>query len=195
MLPSRRERRDKFLIAITFPDLLEDICESMSEGMTLYDFAKKRDLPYGKLHDWIHKDHVRLAQYAVAIEKRNAAIQDRVTSGLLAIAEADMAQMFNADGSVKELSNMPEEARKALAGFERSVDPEGRVTTKVRLNPRDRGLELAGKAVGMFRDRLEVTMNVGFADRLKAARVRTGMKEVSEEAEAITISTAIENHG
>lgn len=85
---------------------------------------------------------------------------------LAAESEADMADIFNDDGTVKAVKDMPEIWRKGLVmGFEvEEINVEGvtiGTVKKVKLSDRLRRLELIGKHVDVsaFEERLRVDSN------------------------------------
>lgn len=89
-----------------------------------------------------------------------------VLKRLIDSVEADLDDLFNADGGIRPIGQWPDAFRKGLvAGIE--VDEirgaEGEVigyTKKIKLSDRLRRLELIGKHIGMWKDKVEVTGEV-----------------------------------
>jgi phage terminase small subunit len=94
------------------------------------------------------------------------------------IALTDISMAFNEDGSLKPLHKMPEDVRRAIAGvdvdelFEGQGRDRERVgeTKKIRFWDKNRALELLGKHLKLYTDRVEVVD--GLASRLAEARKR-----------------------
>lgn len=96
---------------------------------------------------------------------RNKIDADTVLGELLRIARADIGQAFNPDGSLKPLADMPEEIRRAIAGVDVFEEFAGRgedreqvgFTKKVRFWDKVKALEMLGRHLRMFSDRVELT--------------------------------------
>lgn len=103
--------------------------------------------------------------------KRTEITADRVLQELWRIATSDIAKAFDEKGSLLPVHLMPPEARAALAGVETEELFEGqgeeRVQTglsrKVKHWDKVKALELAGKHLGMWRDKVEVSGENGKA--------------------------------
>jgi hypothetical protein len=99
--------------------------------------------------------------------------QDDVLRELLRFALLDVGQAFGADGRLLPLQDMPEDVRRAIAGVEVEELFEGRGedrkqvgwVRKVKFWDKPRGLELLGKHLGMFADKLHVTATVTHVHR------------------------------
>ena len=77
---------------------------------------------------------------------------ERVLLELKRIAFVDVAKAFNAEGNLLKPLEMPEDVRAALQGvdFAKTGDRIGRFSEKAR------ALELLGKHLGMFKEKVEV---------------------------------------
>lgn len=107
-----------------------------------------------------------------AIEKAKASrserteiTQDRVIRELARIAFLDPADLLEDDGSIKLIKNMPEDARRVIAGMEVSEifdnaagDQKQAIglLKKIKVCDKIRALELTGKHLGMFEDKLNI---------------------------------------
>jgi phage terminase small subunit len=108
---------------------------------------------------------LRNAQVAEAIEKamgeraqRTKIDADRVLCELGKIAFLDVRKALNNDGSFKAVSELDDDVAAALASLDvvELGGEQGVVIRKVRLADKLRALELIGKHLGMFRERVEV---------------------------------------
>ncbi len=88
----------------------------------------------------------------------------RVLEELARIAFLDPKDIFDKDMDLLPLSEMSEDARRAIAGIETVStvsDKDSKYTTKkVKLINKDRALELIGRHLEMFTDRLKVDENI-----------------------------------
>jgi len=84
---------------------------------------------------------------------------DRIVRELGKIAFFDVRKALNDDGSMKPISELDDDMAAALASFDivELGGEQGGVIRKVRLADKLRALELIGKHLGMFRERVEVS--------------------------------------
>ncbi|MBU5416520.1 terminase small subunit [Anaerobutyricum soehngenii] len=88
-------------------------------------------------------------------QKRTEITQDRVLQELAAIAFAkatDYAEVEDGQVIIKDTVNLDEQQVKAIAGIK-----EGKYGIEVKLNDKEKALELLGRHLGMFKDRMEVS--------------------------------------
>ena len=88
-------------------------------------------------------------------QKRTEITQDRVLQELAAIAFAkatDYAEVENGQVIIKDTVNLDEQQVKAIAGIK-----EGKYGIELKLNDKEKALELLGRHLGMFKDKLEVS--------------------------------------
>ena len=88
-------------------------------------------------------------------QKRTEITQDRVLKELAAIAFAkatDYAEVKDGQVNIKDTANLDEQQIRAIAGIK-----EGKFGIEVKLNNKEQALELLGRHLGMFKDKLEVS--------------------------------------
>ena len=88
-------------------------------------------------------------------QRRTEITQDRVLKELAAIAFAkatDYAEVKDGQVIIKDTANLDEQQIRAIAGIK-----EGRFGVEVKLNNKEQALELLGRHLGMFTDKLEVS--------------------------------------
>lgn len=88
-------------------------------------------------------------------QKRTEVTQDRVIEELAAIAFAratDFAQIVNGNVVLTDTADLTESQIKAIAGIK-----EGKNGIELKLNDKEKALELLGRHLGMFKDRIEVS--------------------------------------
>lgn len=103
----------------------------------------------------------------------------RVLEELRRLAFFDIAQIFDANGDLLPIHEIPEEARAAIAGIEvvrANLNPsDGKrdddFLHKVKLTSKDRALEILARHFGLLIERVEVTVTP-IESRLIAARKR-----------------------
>lgn len=83
---------------------------------------------------------------------------DQVLRELALIAFADVAQACHDDGTLRPLSEMPASIRRTIVGLETAeVADLGTINRKVKFERKIPALELLGKYLGMWTERVEVT--------------------------------------
>lgn len=88
-------------------------------------------------------------------QKRTEITQDRVLQELAAIAFAratDYAEVKDECVKIKDTKDLDEQQVRAIAGIK-----EGKFGIEVKLNDKKKALELLGRHLGMFKDKVEVS--------------------------------------
>lgn len=88
-------------------------------------------------------------------QKRTEITQDRVLQELAAIAFAkatDYAEVTDECVKIKDTKDLDEQQIRAIAGIK-----EGKFGIELKLNDKEKALELLGRHLGMFKDRVEVS--------------------------------------
>ncbi len=152
---------------VHMPDLsdvlsIDDICDNVSNGSTLAQYCRDRGLNFGDVRHWIEASNLRKRQYNDSLAARRDWAAQTLCHMVLEMVKFDPKSVFFPDGTIKPLAEWPAEARAALDSFE-SDKTTGQLT-KVRFNSRLKAIELMGKTVGMFADKLEVEGKGTFMD-------------------------------
>lgn len=95
---------------------------------------------------------------------------DFVLKRLLKRAEANIADAFNLDGSLKQIHEMPEHLQYAIIKLK-----SGKNGTSIEMGSQLKALELLGKHLKMFTGKHEIPELENLAERIKAARKRIGI--------------------
>lgn len=93
---------------------------------------------------------------------------DRTKLEIARLAFADLASLYNADGSFKKLSELDADQRATLAGFETIVknaqagDGVTDTVLKVKLWDKPKALEMLAKHFGMLTEKVEHSGSIAF---------------------------------
>jgi len=98
----------------------------------------------------------QISQRAQAIARKIEIDTERALSEIARSAFIDPKALFKDDGTMKPISELPDNVSCALAAYEISTrhdeDEMPIVTTKVKMNDKLKALEMLGKLLGMFAD-------------------------------------------
>lgn len=119
-----------------------------------------------KAYDLLTKTDIQRRVQELHVERVNAIRLDEATvlRELLRIATCDLGQAFNPEGGLKPIHEIPEDVRRAMSGIEVEEIWEGRgedkyqagVIKKVKFWDKPKAIELLGKKLQLWVDRLEV---------------------------------------
>lgn len=96
---------------------------------------------------------VERAERNISLDNISRITSDKVVATLANIAFADPAEAFDEDGVLKPWHEMPPDVRAAIAGIGESFGDKG-TSRRLKFSDRIRALELLGRHLGMFNDRL-----------------------------------------
>lgn len=102
--------------------------------------------------------------------------QERVVAELACSAFLDPGELFYDDGTVRPISDLPEHVRRAISGID-VIDGREDHTMKIRFVEKNKSVELLGKWLKMWTDKVEVEGVSALAQRLLEARKNAGISE------------------
>lgn len=122
-------------------------------------------------------------------KKRTEITQDKVLNELAKIAFGDIRKLYTETGSLKNIQDMDNEAIAMLAGLEVFEEYDGygadreRVgeTKKVKLTDKLKALELLGKHLGIFKDKLDLNLKEKEEKRNAITDIVKQMKSVDDD--------------
>lgn len=126
--------------------------------------------------------NVKVQEYISAkqkeIEKRTEVTQDMVIKELAKIAFLDIRKLYTKNGQLKNVADIDSDTAGAISSLETLEEYEGYGddrekigdTQKVRLLDKTKALELLGKHLGMFKDKVEIEQNKPFEVNIKVKK-------------------------
>ena len=168
-----RQRRTRFI-----KEYLKD--QNATRAARAAGFSERS--AYSQGHRLLKNDEV-----ARAISEENAKINakldltvERVRHEIARVAYLDPRNFFNQDGTLKQITELDEDAARGLAGFEAAELFEGSgeeraavgYIKKFKFTDKVRALELASRHLGALHDKVEVTDTDLILQRLAAGRER-----------------------
>ena len=136
------------------------------------------------------KVRARVDYFKLRVEGKLDIKKETVLRELVRISTSDMLLLFNDDGTAKELKDIPEHARRCIAGveIEELFTGQGKhrksigFTKKFKFWDKPKGLEMLGKHLKLYTDKLEVGADESFLDLLLKARERSDAKQRAKPA-------------
>ncbi len=112
------------------------------------------------------------------IEKRTEVTQDMVIKELAKIAFLDIRKLYTENGQLKNVADIDSDTAGAISSLETLEEYEGfgndrekiGDTQKVRLLDKTKALELLGKHLGMFKEKVEIEQNKPFEVNIKVKK-------------------------
>ena len=147
-LESDRVKTAKWLME---EDRLDYICNWVSNGGSLIDLCKYLSIQYSPVIKWINKEDDRRKNYEISLRDREEWMVQELINELKRITAIDVRRAFDSKGSLLPINEMPEDVVKGMSAFD--VDDNGKV--KVRFLDKLRAIEVLGKNLKMFIDRVE----------------------------------------
>lgn len=104
-------------------------------------------------------------------EKRTQVSQDYVVKKLLEITESDITDVMNINSngvSFKDIESLPKEIKSTIQSVSENIRMDGGGTQGLKLHDKMKALELLGRHLGMFKDKveMEVTSHKSIIDEL-----------------------------
>jgi phage terminase small subunit len=123
------------------------------------------------------------AEIQAAMDKRAAKTEvnsDRVLNEITKLAFADIRKVFDESGNLLPVHMLPDEIAASISSIEvvtskiPGSDPvEVEHTAKIKFWDKRGSLEMLGRHLKLFTDKIEVDVTASLADRIKEARERT----------------------
>jgi hypothetical protein len=165
---------DKELELTKSPETLDEICAAVSCGGTLPEWCALKGARFGIIAPWINGDPERLKAFSAATIMRGEWFEAVIFKQLRDIAQVDIRGALNDDGSVKPVSEWPEDLAAAVSGMKHSAttdkDGNAQENSEIKLLDKLRSLELLMKNRRMLSDRLEVSGKVSLESLVEASR-------------------------
>ena len=169
---------------------MQVIAENVSLGVSLFDLCSDWGVSYGRIHQWLASDPDRHFAYQAALEASIDFTRSAVNAELRRIATFDLRQLYDRKGDLLPPEKWPKDIAKAVAAcdtheiFNNDGDKTGE-SKKVRMSDKIRALELLGKTIGMFTDKIDLGLGVtSIAGALTQARDTVLKKEEKKNSES-----------
>lgn len=165
------------------PGTMLTIFKHLANGGSLINLCKTWDVRYSDFMLWINQDEGRKKLYHEGLEAQQAWAVDRLLQEIRAISFIDIRLIFNEDHSLKPPSEWPDDVAAALAGIEvdeiwemQPQEDSNRMrkvqigeTKKIKLLDKLKALEMLGRDLGRFTQKIEHSGKLTLEDLVSAS--------------------------
>lgn len=180
---------------LSAPDCLDVACSHVANGGSLTDLCKAWGIRYSDLAKWIAASPDRVKEYELAKEMREEWTVQALLEQLKAITQMDIRDAYNEWGEFKSIHEMGPGVAASVKSVKtiEHVDEDADVcvkchakipyarTLEVTFHPKDKMVELLGKTVRMFVDRVDATSDG------KPIQVITGVPRPDAESRRLEV--------
>lgn len=150
--------------------VMEDLFHHIASGGSAIDICEDWGVSYPRLMRWVHDDQERTRLINEAFEDRKEYAKEKIILELQRLAHFDPRNLFNADNSVKDPSDWSREIASMVSSFDISVNKDGDETLKVKFWNKEKALELLGKNIQMFIERVDHSGKISLEDLVTISR-------------------------
>jgi len=144
---------------------LDTVCAHVASGGSLIDICKMKGLSYPDALRWVYDpaEPSRKEFFERALRDRTEWVIEKILRELRTLADTNIKDAYAPNGDLLPIADMPEPLQKAISSVESAEEFEGRgnqkekvaEVRKVKLWDKLRALELLGRNLKLFTDRLE----------------------------------------
>lgn len=171
-LAERTERQFMTNKLFEDPDSINVVCGHMANGGDLPMLAKIWGIRYSDLTNWLRSDPERNKRYEASLHDADQWRIAIITRELQRFGLSDIRELFNDQGAVRPTSEWSDELTSAISSMEVNELWEGtgrdrRIIgeiKKIKLVDKIKPLELLGKQMRMFLDRVEHSGKLSIED-------------------------------
>jgi hypothetical protein len=147
-------------IITTNEETLRNLCVNIASGSSLNEIATLWEVQYYELWEWISTDAARYVCYETALKQREDFFKMKLIDELKYIAFSDLRKIYSADGTLLPMNQWPADVATAVAELDES--PTG--ARKAKMNSKMKAIEMLGKELVMFVNRIDVTQKTTIED-------------------------------
>lgn len=162
MSNDRIELQKRTAAATEEPAFFDHLFDLIAEGKHLLTYCQENNLSYSFVWRAIKGDPKRFERYHDALNVQKEYRIQKIFQELEAISHMDLRQAYDKRGKLKPPSEWPDGFSRAIA----SVESDGEVS-KIKLWDKLNALQLLGKNLAMFVERVEHSGSITLEDLVK----------------------------
>ena len=174
----------------------DKVCEYVLNGGSLITYCEGEAVRYSDAINWIYGDEVKHKKYEEMLVGRGEWVAQRVLLELQKVGFTDVRKLCNDDGSLKKVSELDDTTAAAIGGIEIEESKEdkdgnevsGRVR-KIKMVDKLKGLEMLGKNLKMFTDKIDVSGRVTLEDLVVGSMAPEKAEKAVDKKESEVVET------
>lgn len=171
--------------------IMDDVCAHESNGGSVIDLCEEWNIKWSTLHMWITSDDDRNKQWVASGVAQCEWVKQRTLHELRKIAFIDATQLYDDTGQILPMSEWSAAAKAAVVSIKKTDarrDKDGyplsAAKVEVKVVNKLQAIELLGKNLSLFNDRLDVTITKTLEELVEES-IDVEAKAVTEEAHMI----------
>ena len=157
---------------------MKNICHYVANGRSLVELCKTYEISYGEIIAWIRKDKDRSRMFSSSINDRNEWAEERILYELRKIGLFNIKDIHDENGDILPVHKWPDDVSSVVKTVE--YNELGGIK-KITTWNKEKCLELLGKNIQMFTDRVEHTGSVTLEDLIADSRKPPEEEDVEEK--------------
>lgn len=150
-------------------ETMSTIFADIAVGLSLVEVSEKRDIHYGYLIERINGSEPLRMKLAAAFNARKEYTKEKLLMELQALAQFNIADMYDKDSQVLSIPEMPAYMQKCIKSVDHSVDKDGNTKTKIVFIDKLKALEVLAKTTDLLAEKIELSVG----DKLEDIMNRT----------------------
>lgn len=142
---------------------LSEIVTWIGEGRTLREYSMAYGANHAQLFVWIMRDAKRREEYDAAVKLRDEYLRQNVIDELRNISTLDVSQAYDHNGDPLPMDKLPTSLKKSIQSIKKVIKSDDRgetITTEIKFFDKIKAINLLGKELGMFSNKVEVSGKV-----------------------------------
>jgi len=162
------------------PETLELICAHVANGGDLADLCDTWEAQFSSVHAWLYNDDARKEQYTNALLSNGAQMDNVIMRQLKQVATSDIRDLFNDQGLLINLKDLPAEIAACIQSVEVTEEFEGSGkdkmqigwTHKIKFWDKLKALELLGRHRGLLIEKVKVEGTITIEDLILGRKAK-----------------------
>lgn len=150
--------------------LINTICANVASGGSLINLCEVWGVGFGLVSSWIRSIGEYSERYESALKDRNEWTKERVLSELRRIGLSNIKRIYDSEGNLVPVQDWPDDVAAFVSKVEHHPEEKGGGIKNVTFWNKEKALELIGKNISMFIDRVDHSGNMTLEDLITQSR-------------------------
>ena len=160
-------------------EVMSTIFADIAVGLSLVEVSESRDIHYGYLIERINGNEKLRSRLVGAFNARKEYTKEKLLMELQALAQFNIADMYDKDSQVMSIPDMPKYMQKCIKSVEHNVGADGNSKTKIVFIDKLKALEVLAKTTDLLAEVVEIKVGERLEDLMHKTFNRR--KEIENE--------------